>query len=1108
MKTGIRRRLAVVVAATVALGGLGVLAGAAPIVFSTTPVAGWSTNGTVWAVRIVGDTVYAGGDFTTVRPPGSGPAIARSRLAAWDVKTGALRSGFSADANGRVESLASDGTKLFVGGDFTTIKGVSKSRLAAVDLTSGNVVSGWTANASSHVYALRVHSPRLYVGGAFGTLAGTTRAKVGAVSTASGAIDAAFNPVLDDAVHGITTSPDGATVYLAGDFTTVGGQPRGYLAAVPATTGGPAPVALQYPVIGDPPHGLQGIDISPAGDRVFGVGSQNRIEAWSTTTGAELYSYRVDGDTQAVRYSNGNVYFGFHEGAIGDHTVRLLVADATTGQLENSYRPPIDSFFGIRALDASPDALVLGGEFLNVNGVATQGIAIMPPQSADPTPPTAPGTPTVTGTTATTVALAWTPGTDNNAVAGYRVLRNGVEVGYPTTTTFTDTGLAPDTDVTYAVQTIDAAGNLSTPSGTVAAHTVLLPVAAGAVWKYLDNGSNQGTAWRSPGFDDSTWASGRAELGYGDGDEATIVGSGPDPNNRYLTTYFRRTFTVSDPGSIAALAVNLVRDDGAAVYLNGTEVARSDLPAGTITSATRAVTAVGGAEEAQWFTFPVDPALLVAGTNTLAVELHQNNATSSDISFNLSLEATRSQSGPPPTALALSSVTDTAASLQWNAPSGSGTTTGYRVYRDGTLVGSPTDTTFTDPGLASGQSYSYTVSAVTDGVETAKAGPVVATTTTNPPPTALQTTGITDTTVDLAWTAPAGADTTTGYRVYRGATLIGSPTGTTYTDTGLNTGQAVVYSVSAITNGVETVRSSTLSVTTTDSAAPTAPTGLNATSVASDRVVLTWTASTDNVAVTGYDVLRNGSVIGTPTGTTLTDTTVAANQSYAYTVRAKDAAGNVSAPSTALNVTTPAFAGTSFEDTFDSGSFTSGRWTTTKATTVAGTTPGSFWARLTATAGPANLAWPVNVLEQGHRAWTLRGYFRIDSHNANQSVSLVELKTVAGRSVYVYTNATTGRCTLSIAGSTAITAFRCDDGAWHLLELKGDFGATTMTVDWRIDGAALPSVTATGQTASTARNMYLGEPGGTPTNVQNWDNVKLTLADTALPFLGGFAPFG
>ena len=74
--------------------------------------------------------------------------------------------------------------------------------------------------------------------------------------------------------------------------------------------------------------------------------------------------------------------------------------------------------------------------------------------------------------------------------------------------------------------------------------------------------------------------------------------------------------------------------------------------------------------------------------------------------------------------------------------------------------------------------------------------------------------------------------------------------------------------------------------------------------------------------------------------------------------------------------------------------------------------------------------------------------------------------------------------------------------------MKGDFGTTTQTVDWRIDGSAQPSLTVTGQTATTARNLYLGEPGGTPTNVQHWDNVKLTLADAALPFLGSALPFG
>ena len=66
-------------------------------------------------------------------------------------------------------------------------------------------------------------------------------------------------------------------------------------------------------------------------------------------------------------------------------------------------------------------------------------------------------------------------------------------------------------------------------------------VATGAVWRYLDNGSDQGAAWRMPGFDDNGWTNGPSELGYGDGDEATVVSYGPDAGNKYPTTYFRRT---------------------------------------------------------------------------------------------------------------------------------------------------------------------------------------------------------------------------------------------------------------------------------------------------------------------------------------------------------------------------------------------------------------------------------------------------------------------------------------------------------------------------------------------------------------------------------------
>src|SRR5262245_22629030 len=98
------KRLAVVVAAAMVVSGLAVpAAGAAPGSFSPTPSVGWSTNGPVKAVLIVGNTVYAGGEFTTVRPSGGGATVARANLAAFDLTTGALRTGFSADTNGRVE---------------------------------------------------------------------------------------------------------------------------------------------------------------------------------------------------------------------------------------------------------------------------------------------------------------------------------------------------------------------------------------------------------------------------------------------------------------------------------------------------------------------------------------------------------------------------------------------------------------------------------------------------------------------------------------------------------------------------------------------------------------------------------------------------------------------------------------------------------------------------------------------------------------------------------------------------------------------------------------------------------------------------------------------
>jgi hypothetical protein len=568
-----RRVSGAVLAGLMVVGGLAVAdAGAAPIRYQPTPVAGWSTNGIVKAVLVAGDTVYVGGQFTQVRGPGGSPTAARTNLAAFDRTTGALRTGFLSNTNGYVRQLATDGNKLFVGGSFTSIGNVNRSRLAALDLDTGTVDTLWAAGTNSHVYALEVRGTRLYVGGSFSTLGGVTRNRVGVVSTATGTLDTAFNPNANGTVLSLAASPDGNRVYVGGEFSTMGGTSRRYVATVAATNGALQPLVFQYSTFGE----VIDLDVSADGSQLFGAlgDLENQAIAWSTTSGNRQWFHQVDGDTQAIRYSDGNVYFGFHEGDIGDHSVRMLAADAATGAIDPTYRLPINSFYGVWDIDANDDALVIGGEFTNVNGRAVQGVAILP--SKDSSPPTSTSSSSSTTTTTTTT----TPG---NPPTG----------------------------------------------GTL--------VAAGATWRYLDNGSNQGTAWRAGSFNDSSWKQGPAQLGYGDGDEQTVVSYGPNASQKYLTSYYRRQFSANPASFGSTLTLNLLRDDGAVVYLNGTEVVRTNIAAGTVTSSTYSVSPVSGNAEQAYLTFSVPANLLVNGTNTIAVEIHQDYRADPDSSFDLSL---------------------------------------------------------------------------------------------------------------------------------------------------------------------------------------------------------------------------------------------------------------------------------------------------------------------------------------------------------------------------------------------------------------------------------------------------------------------------------------
>ncbi len=212
--------------------------------------------------------------------------------------------------------------------------------------------------------------------------------------------------------------------------------------------------------------------------------------------------------------------------------------------------------------------------------------------------------------------------------------------------TFTLSNATLGAHLLRAVATIGGTPRTSPPVNVVVSTPVIVPpsgvlplVAAGAAWRYFATNSAPAGAWASPGYNDAGWSNGPAQFGYGDGDEATVIPFGSDANNKWITSYYRRTFTVADPAAVLGLALSLKRDDGAVIYLNGVEVLRDNLPAGAVVFGTLA-SATAPDDGANFTGFSPSPAALVAGTNVIAVEIHQSGLTSSDVSFDLTLDAT------------------------------------------------------------------------------------------------------------------------------------------------------------------------------------------------------------------------------------------------------------------------------------------------------------------------------------------------------------------------------------------------------------------------------------------------------------------------------------
>jgi chitodextrinase len=273
----------------------------------------------------------------------------------------------------------------------------------------------------------------------------------------------------------------------------------------------------------------------------------------------------------------------------------------------------------------------------------------------------------------------------------------------------------------------------------------------------------------------------------------------------------------------------------------------------------------------------------------------------------------------PPTVpqnLRMTSRTITSISLAWDASSDTGSEVeGYTLYRNGVAIGtfSATTTTYTNTGLTMNTSYTYEVDAFDAfNNRSAKSDALVVSTVNDAdPPTVpqnLHSTGVTTSTISLAWDASTDPTTSVaGYTVYRNGTSIGTVTGTTFTDTGRTQNTSYTYTVDAydIVNN-HSVQSDPLVVSTApDAEPPTVPQNLHTTAVTFNNVAIAWNASTDNIALTGYTVYRNGTSIATTTGTTYNDTTVAQSSTYTYEVDAYDEAANHSAKSAPVTVNTP-----------------------------------------------------------------------------------------------------------------------------------------------------------------------------------------------------------
>ena len=538
-----------------------------------------------------GDEIYAAGYFSTAQ------GLAAFRAAELSATTASpdpqWQPVWSSNNGNYQQAIQRSGDRVYVGGAEHSFFGYDASTLQRVSGTIGNQ-GGDFQTASPHkdlVYASCHCNDYMYSEAFTWSNVGTnwTYADkvgyVGAWDAATGKFQAEFDPILDvrrgRGGWASTTDTNGDT-WFGGDFT------RGRLPNGTSTwAGGFVRFAERDIAAPTTPGAMSVVSNTPTGARL----------SWGASTG------------QAARY----------ELIRGNRVV------ATSGSTSIDV-PPITepTRFFVRAIDAAG------------NRSASTSVLVAQPPGAGPAAPAVSGE----ALSASRARVTWTHA--GAGVASYKILRDGAQVGSidEPGRSFEENGLTASTTYAYQVVAVGNDGQESAPGGvsvtTLAAATQLIPT--GADWRWRYDTAAWPADWRERTFDDSSWALDPAVLGFGSNDVTTNIDKPAPTTNRPVSAQFRRSFDVADPNALSSVSLTVRADDSVVVYVNGTEVGRSNLPSGTLTQYSYALTGTRTATAAaNPVTFTVPKSLLVAGTNVVAASVHLGWRATPDVSFELSM---------------------------------------------------------------------------------------------------------------------------------------------------------------------------------------------------------------------------------------------------------------------------------------------------------------------------------------------------------------------------------------------------------------------------------------------------------------------------------------